>query len=129
MKHAKFLKSKLVIGILLIMVTVGLTSMKPATAIDPSGVWDYEIETPQGNMSGEMTIKKSGDEFSVSIETEQFGSLELTNVSLDGKEMTADIEMQGASVDFSFEFDGDSMKGSVSTPDGEMDITAKKRSK
>lgn len=129
MKHAKFLKSKLVIGILLIMVTVGLTSMKPATAIDPSGVWDYEVETPQGNMTGEMNIKKSDGNFAVSIETEQFGTLELGNITLEGNEMTADIDMQGATVEFSFEFDGDSMKGSIATPDGDMDITAKKRSK
>ena len=37
--------------------------------------------------------------------------------------------MQGATVEFSFEFDGDAMKGSIATPDGDMDITAKKRSK
>ena len=37
--------------------------------------------------------------------------------------------MQGATVKFSFEFDGDAMKGSIATPDGDMDITAKKRSK
>ena len=129
MKQTNFLKSKLVIGIMLIMVTVGLTSMKPASAIDPSGVWDYEVQTPQGNMTGELTIKKSGDDFAVSIETEQFGTLELGNITLDGNEMTADIDMQGATVEFAFEFDGDSMKGSIATPDGDMDITAKKRSK
>lgn len=129
MKHTKFLKSKFIIGIMLIMVTVGLTSMKPASAIDPSGIWDYEVETPQGNMTGEMTIKKSDGNFIVSIETEQFGTLELANITLEENEMTADIDMQGATVEFSFEFDGDAMKGSIATPDGDMDITAKKRSK
>ncbi len=129
MKHTKFLKSKFIIGIMLIMVTVGLTSMKPASAIDPSGIWDYEVETPQGNMTGEMTIKKSDGSFTVSIETEQFGTLELANITLEENEMTADIDMQGATVEFSFEFDGDAMKGSIATPDGDMDITAKKRSK
>lgn len=129
MKHTKFLKSKFIIGIMLIMVTVGLTSMKPASAIDPSGIWDYEVETPQGNMTGEMTIKKSDGNFTVSIETEQFGTLELANITLEENEMTADIDMQGATVEFSFEFDGDAMKGSIATPDGDMDITAKKRSK
>ena len=129
MKHTNSLKSKFTIGILLMFLTVGLTSMKPATAIDPSGVWDYEVETPQGNMTGELTIKKSDGDYAVSIETEQFGTLELGNITLEGNEMTADIDMQGATVEFSFEFDGDAMKGSIATPDGDMDITAKKRSK
>ncbi|MDG1527655.1 MAG: hypothetical protein P8I51_07010 [Polaribacter sp.] len=129
MKHRNFLKNKFVIGIMLIMVTIGLTSMKPATVIDPSGVWDYEVETPQGNMTGELTIKNSDGDYAVSIETEQFGTLELGNITLEGNEMTADIDMQGATVEFSFEFDGDAMKGSIATPDGDMDITAKKRSK
>ena len=129
MKHRNFLKNKFVIGIMLIIVTIGLTSMKPATVIDPSGVWDYEVETPQGNMTGELTIKNSDGDYAVSIETEQFGTLELGNITLEGNEMTADIDMQGATVEFSFEFDGDAMKGSIATPDGDMDITAKKRSK
>ena len=122
MKRKNFLQKKLVIGIL-------LTAMKPATANDPSGTWDYEVQTPQGNMTGEMTIKKSGDDFAVSIDTEQFGALELTNISLDGNDMTANMDMQGAVVDFTFKFDGDTMKGAISTPDGDMDITAKKRAK
>jgi hypothetical protein len=129
MKQTNFLKNKLVLGVMLIMVTIGLTSMKPVTDIDPSGIWDYEVEMPQGNMTGEMTIKKSDGDFAVSIETEQFGTLELGNITLEGNEMTADIDMQGATVEFSFEFDGDTMKGSIATPDGDMDITAKKRSK
>ena len=41
--------------------------------------------------------------------------------------MSADIDMQGTFVGFKFEFDGDSMEGSIAAPDGDMSITAKRR--
>jgi hypothetical protein len=127
MNQSKFLKSKVVLGVFFFMLTIGLTSMQSVTKIDPSGIWDYEVEAGEGTMTGEMTIKKSDDAYTVSIETTQFGTLELDNIKLDNNELTADIDMQGAVIDFKFEFEGDTMKGTVATPDGDMDITAKKR--
>lgn len=127
MKQTNFLKSKLVIGVMLIMVTIGLTSMKTATDYDPSGTWDYEVEMAEGTMSDEITISKDDDKYEVSIETTQFGTLELDNIELSGNDLSADIDMQGATIEFKFEFDGDSMKGTVSTPDGELEMTAKRR--
>jgi hypothetical protein len=127
MKQTNFLKNKLVLGVMLIMVTVGLTSMKTVTDYDPSGTWDYEVEMAEGTMSDELTISKDGDTYEVSIETTQFGTLELTNVKLNGNDLSADVDMQGATIEFKFEFDGDAMKGTVNTPDGEIEMTAKRR--
>ncbi|WP_347174618.1 hypothetical protein [Polaribacter uvawellassae] len=109
--------------------TIGLTSMQSVTKIDPSGTWDYEVETAQGTMTGIMTIEKSDATYKVKIETTQFGTLDLENTKLEKNELTANLDMQGAVIDFKFEFDGDSMKGTVSTPDGDMDMTGKKRKK
>ena len=128
MKQSKFLKNKLVLGVLLLMITVGLTSMTPATDdYDPSGIWDYEVETPQGSISDKLTISKDGDDYSVSVDTAQYGTLELENIELDDTTLSADFDMEGNVIDFEFEFDGDSMEGTVGTPDGEMDITAERR--
>lgn len=127
MNQSKFLKSKAVLGVFFFMLTIGLTSMQSITKIDPSGIWDYEVEAGEGTMTGEMTIKKSDDTYTVSIETTQFGTLELENIELKGNDLKANIDMQGAVIDFEFEFDNDTMKGTVTTPDGDMDITAKKR--
>lgn len=129
MKQSNSLKNKLAIGILLIMVTVGLTSMKPATIYDPSGIWDYEVEMGEATMTGEITITKEGDDFQVSVETEQYGTLELEDIELKGNDLSANIDMQGATIEFKFEFDKNSMTGTVSTPDGDLDITAKRREK
>lgn len=129
MKQMKFSKNKLVLGMVFFMLTIGLTSMQSIIKIDPSGIWDYEVEAGEGSMTGEMTIEKSDDSYSVSIETTQFGTLELENIELDGNDLKANIDMQGALIEFEFKFDGDTMKGSVATPDGDLGITAKKRKK
>ena len=105
MKKSNSLKNKLTTGILLIMVTIGLTAMKPATAYDPTGIWDYEVEAGEGTMTGEITIKKDGNDYEVSVETQQYGTLELEEVELKGNDLSANIDMQGATIDFNFEFD------------------------
>ena len=129
MKQSNSLKKKFTIGILLMMLTVGITSMAPATIYDPSGVWDYEVEMGEGTMTGEIKITKDEDDYQVSVETEQYGTLELESVELKGNDLTANIDMQGATIEFKFEFDKNSMSGTVSTPDGNLDITAKRRDK
>lgn len=127
MKHTNFLKNRFVIGIMLIMVTVVMTSMKPATAYDPTGIWDYEVATPDGSMSDILTISKKDKEYRVSVATAQYGTLELGNITLKEKELTADVDMQGAIIDFNFVFDGDSMEGKIMTPDADLTITAKRK--
>lgn len=127
MKQSKLLKSKFVLGVVFFMLTIGLTSMQSIEVEDIAGIWDYEVEAADGTMTGIMTIKKSDDTYTVQIETTQFGTLELSNITLKGKELTANIDMQGALVEFEFKFDGDTMNGTVSTPDGDLDIVAKKR--
>ena len=127
MKSLNFSKNTLVLSALLIMITIGLTSMKPITDYDPVGLWDYEVETNDGTLTGEITIEKDDGEFAISVETTQYGTLELENITLEKNEMTADVEIEGATIDFSFNFDGDSMEGEVTTPDGDLDITAERR--
>ena len=112
---------------LIFILTLGLTSVQSVTKIDPSGIWDYEVEAADGTMTGEMTIEKSDDSYTVQIETTQFGTLTLENIKLEGNELRADIDMQGALIEFEFTFDGDSLKGTVATPDGNLDLTATRR--
>jgi uncharacterized protein YxjI len=127
MKQSNFLKHKFTIGLVLILVTLGLTSMTSVTDYDPTGIWDYEVETEQGTLNDKLTISKGDDGYEVSIETTQYGTLELENIKFKGTKITANIDMQGAVVDFEFEFEDDTMKGTITTPDGEMDMTAKRR--
>ena len=127
MKQSKILKSKLVLGVLFFIATIGLTSMQSTDLRDIAGTWDYEVEAADGTMTGEMTIEKSDDTYTIKIETTQFGTLELEEIEFNDNELTANIEMEGAVIDFEFEFDGDTMEGTVGTPDGDLEMTATKR--
>ena len=95
---------------------------------DPNGVWDWTVSTDEGDMTGEMTISQNEDkEFEVSIETDQFGTIECDEVSLEGTTMEATAEVEGDIIEFEFEFDGDEMEGVVGTPDGDLPIEAERR--
>ncbi len=127
MKHSKLLKSKLTLGLLFFIATIGLTSMQSSPVLDPVGIWDYEVPTEQGTLEGEMTITKNDGKYDISIETTSYGTLELQEIKISGNDLTANVDLEGATIDFEFEFDGDSMKGTITTPDGELEMTAKRR--
>ena len=129
MKKVNFLKNKFSIGIVMLLITVGLTAMKPVTTANLAGIWDYEVPTDQGTLEGEMTITKNEAKFDISIETTSYGTLELDEIKVSGNDLTANVELEGATIEFEFEFDGDSMEGTIGTPDGELEITAKRRKK
>jgi len=127
MKHSKLLKSNFSLGLIFFIATILLTSMQTATVLNPVGIWDYEVPTEQGTLEGEMTITKDDGKYDISIETTAYGTLELAEIKISGNDLTANVELEGATIEFEFEFDGDSMEGTVSTPDGKLEITAKRR--
>lgn len=98
-------------------------------AYDPTGTWNYEVETPDGNLTGEMTIKKVDGEFEVKIESDVYGTLELEDITFEKMVMEASIEIEGDQIEFEWEFDGDSMEGTVYSGEDELAMTAERASK
>ena len=77
------------------------------TAYDPSGTWEYELETPEGmSITGDMDIEKDGEDYSVVIKIENFGDLEIEEIEYEeGEEedtarLTGIVDVQGETVDF-----------------------------
>lgn len=128
MKNVLNLKNSLA-ALVLLVAMVGFTSMDKAQAYDPTGSWVYEIETPDGAISGDMAIAKDGDAYTVEVETDDFGTLELEDVELKGNEMTASVDVQGVTAEFEIEFDGDSMDGVILYGGEELPITAEREKK
>ncbi len=134
MKRTLNLKNTLIL-LTLVLFTTGFTLRNTDNGenvkfYDPVGIWDYEVETDEGTMTGAMTISKDEEQkLEVSVETDQFGTLELDDIELEGAVLTANVELEGDVIGFEFEFDEDSMEGIVTTPDGDLDITAERRKK
>ena len=117
----------------LIALTLFITAFTVKTvetiAYDPSGVWDYEVETPDGTQTGEMTIEKSDEIYEVTIESKVYGTLELSKVKLNKNNMVGEMELEGNSLDFDMDFDGDSMKGTIYMGEAELSLSAKRKKK
>lgn len=100
------------------------------TKYSPVGTWDYEVETPDGTLTDEMIIKLDDEgEYEVTIESEIYGNLVLSDITFEKMVMEGVIEVEGASMSVEFEFDGDSMEGVVYTGEEELSITAEKQTK
>ena len=114
---------------LALFVTAFTTKTMDTTAYDPSGVWDYEVETPEGTQTGEMTIEKNKGDYEVTIESSVYGTLELSKVKLDKQNMVGELDLQGNSLDFDMDFDGDSMEGIIYMGETELEISAERQKK
>ena len=104
-------------------------SITHLTKADPSGTWEYEVSMPDGSsLSGDMKIAKVENEYEVTIYSNVYGTMELENIVFEENTLEATVDMEGDTIEFEFEIDGDSMEGKVYTPEGELEMTAKKKS-
>ena len=128
-------KSKTLFSLALVTIFVLSVAMSPITltknrAYDPTGTWAYEIETPDGAISGDMKVEKDGDTYKVVIGTDDFGDLELEDAEFNDKnEMTGSVDVQGVTAEFEVEFEEDSMEGIILYGGEELPITAERKKK
>ena len=109
------------------LLAMTLLFVAAAPALDPVGVWDYEVTTPDGDVTGEMTITKTDDGYAVVIESDMYGKMELEDVTMEENVMEASFELDGMLLDFEFEFDGDELEGVVYAGEDELSFTATKQ--
>jgi len=126
MKNVMNLKKSMA-ALVMLVALVGMTAMDKAPAYDPTGTWTYEIETPDGAISGDMEVAKDGDTYKVTIGTDDFGDLELEDVEFNDKnEMTGSVDVQGVTAEFEVEFEEDSMEGIILYGGEELPISAER---
>ena len=129
MKKVMNLKKSMA-ALVMLVALVGFTAMDEVPAYDPTGTWNYEIETPDGAISGEMEIEKEGEGYKVVIGTDDFGDLELEDVEFNDKnEMTGSVDVQGVTAEFEVEFEDDSMSGVIFYGGEELPIEAERDGK
>lgn len=80
---------------------------------NPAGSWEYTVETPDGGSSGTMTINGNPGAYTASLQTDQFGTLEINGLNIQDTNMTGNIEVMGTSAQIECQFDGDNMTGAV----------------
>jgi len=80
---------------------------------DPTGKWEYVVETPDGGNGGTMTISGAPGAYTGVLSTDQFGDLELMGLDIVDQNMNASIEVMGMSADIEVTFEDDSFSGAV----------------
>ena len=85
-------------------------------AVDPSGVWSLVVQSPQGEISAQLTLTKDGEQIGGTLGT-PMGNVAVKSgrVTANQIRLTATIDMGGQSVDaiISGTIDGDSMRGTM----------------
>lgn len=100
------------------------------TAYDPTGTWVCEIESPDGNIQSKMTITLNEDkEYEVIVATNEYGNLELSDIEMEGTDMTGQVEVAGGTADFELAFDGDDVEGTVYFGEDELALVGEREKK
>ncbi len=113
---------------MLFLVAVSLNAEEwTQTKYDPTGTWDYEVETPDGNVTGEMIVAMEDGEYTVTIKSDIYGDMTLEDITFEKNVMEGTISVEGQSMEMEMKFDGDEMEGAVYTGEDELAITAERQ--
>lgn len=124
---SSILKTAAFAMLFLAAVSLNAEEWSQQTTYDPSGTWNYEVETPDGNVTGEMTVELVEGEYEVLIKSDVYGNLTVSDITFEKMVMEGEIAVEGQSMSIEFEFDGDDMEGAVYTGEEELAITAERQ--
>lgn len=94
------------------------------------GEWKYDAPTaPYGFEKGTLAFSDKDGELTGNLILQDGSSLKLESVKLEKDVLTFSIYVEGAYVNGSLTIDKESMSGVVSSPDGNIKLTAQKAKK
>ena len=119
-------------GALLALITaVPSWGQEPAQeeAVDVSGVWEISSETPRGTMTRKVTFTQDGMKLTGTMET-RMGSSAIEKGSIEGNTISFTVVLARGERSFEMTYngtvEGDSAKGTMQTPRGNVGWTAKR---
>jgi hypothetical protein len=85
-------------------------------AVDPAGTWSIIVQSPQGEVSAQLTLTKDGEQIGGTLGT-PMGNVGIKSGRVDGNRirLTATIDMGGQAIDsiISGTIEGDSIRGTI----------------
>lgn len=98
------------------VVALSLASMAWAGGV--AGKWKMTASAPDGNTyKVELVVKEDGGKLAATLESER-GTMPLEEVALNGGELTFKLEFGSGPIPFKLKVDGDTMKGTLTLPNG-----------
>ena len=123
MKTLYKLSTALIVFVMLVW--AGCASNKVST-MNYAGTYDWSISMDSGDLSGTITLNHSGDGYTGTIDSEQ-GSSDLSNLKVDGSNITASFEYMGYDVTLKGTLSEHDLKGSFSAEGYDFPFDAKKK--
>lgn len=128
MKTIQIFKRTMMFSVMAMLLSLfSMNQSMAQTEYDPSGVWKYVVPTPEGDLTGELTISKTAEGYEVVIKSSVYGTIELEDVTFKEMILEGSSEVDGGLVDFEWKFDGDDLEGYAHTDDGSLEITATRK--
>ena len=85
-------------------------------AVDPSGMWSLVVQTPQGEVTAQLTLNRDGDQVGGTLAS-HLGNVPIKSGRLTGNQirLITNIEMSGQSIEaiINGTIEGDSMRGTM----------------
>lgn len=98
-------------------------------AYDPKGVWNYTVQTPNADSYGIMRITGDNGLYAAVMETDQFGTINVTGFTVVGNAFSGSLEVMGTTANIEGSFDGDSMSGYVNMGADSFPVQGTRKSK
>ena len=120
------LNSSVILTVIMLLWTGCASTKKLASAY--VGKWNYDLDTPQGNIKGYMEIKNDGKVFTASFNSDM-GTIDLNNFVIKDGKLTATFDIQGNTLDVSGNFNGDNFDGKIGGGGFEIPFKANRQKK
>lgn len=109
------------------ILTVMLSLTVAAWADGVVGKWKVTANAPDGNTYNvDLVVKEEGGKLAGTLESER-GTMPLQEVAFNSGELTFKLEIGSGPIPFKLKVDGDTMKGTLTTPDGATGAVTGKR--
>ena len=124
------MKKIIVFTFLLAMIAGSFNASAKVKKKDVIGDWKYEAPTaPYGFEKGTFAFSDKDGKLEGKLILLDGSSFQLESVKLEKDVLTFSLYVEGGYVMANFKIDGDSLSGAVSSPDGDLKVTAQKEKK
>ena len=121
------MKKLILLTFVLAFVAVSLNASAKVTQKDVVGEWKYEAPSAAyGYNTGMLVFAEQDGKLTGALKLEDGSRIDLQSVTLEENVLKFSLYVEGGYITVNTKIDGDKLSGTVATPDGEIELTAKK---
>lgn len=121
------MKRLIILTFLLAFVAVSFDTSAKVTPKDVVGEWKYEAPAAmEGYNSGFLAFTEKDGKLSGTVKLNNGSKIQLQSVTLEKEILKFNLYVEGSYISVNTKVEGNKLSGTVATPDGNIELTAKK---